>query len=574
MLIDLVFPPFDDSVLIPEIGVPVLTANLARSGHHVRQADLNVEFIRRHLSSLGSYSRPLGLLSLPPGGRRDVDPRAFLEDLAAALCRARALHVDHRGSLVELAKTTERSIGKTCQFGRLRPSPDWSGQMRGLDAPPALAALARHESEHEWFFRDLLGVVKHFGFAPASYASDDVFAAAREKNAFLEPFYEKRLAEMWSDGEPELFGVSIWSTSQLVPALVLARTVRSLLPSVRIVAGGAWCTYARRLIPEIDELFSYFDVFAVHEADGTLADLAAAYSSGSSAEGVRGAITRGASPSESDILRPPSPFDELELPVYDGFPIEDYPLQRLALRLFRGCYWSRCAFCTHACHPYTRRHSFGKTSTLSQTYLDRVREHVEHAGRTYGIRGFTIADNLIPPSVMKQLCALNVDAGLGIEWDSLARFEKEYTADFCRLLADGGCRQLDLGLETADDAALKRINKGINLATVVRNLKNLSAAGIRTKVFVLNYVGQPADEYERTLRFLREHEDVVSEVAISRFSLSRGTLPFRDPAGLGLAVDPSALHHLDVFSLPFTAEETSGEEEIVEITRRYFPRYW
>ncbi|MBW2522823.1 MAG: hypothetical protein JRI23_01545, partial [Deltaproteobacteria bacterium] len=55
MRVDLFFPPFDYSVLIPELGVPLLTAVLRRAGHQVRQTDLNQEFLQGHLGRLESY---------------------------------------------------------------------------------------------------------------------------------------------------------------------------------------------------------------------------------------------------------------------------------------------------------------------------------------------------------------------------------------------------------------------------------------------------------------------------------------------------------------------------------------
>lgn len=565
MQIDLVFPPFDYSVLIPEIGVPVLKANLERAGHEVRQADLNVELISGILSGPEAHVGLLEALSLPERG----DSTTFLESLAWELCRVRGIRPPRADSLLELAKERERSMGKTCQFGREPDPPGWVAQPGG-PVEGALGTMVRHWREGKSFGRDLLRVIHHFYFTPPTYGVDDVIRAAHERNAFLEPFYEERLGAMWSRCAPSILGISIWSTSQLVPALVLARKARDLLGDVKIIAGGAWCTYARDLLPEVPELFELVDAFAVHEADATLAEAARALEQGGDPGGIPGLVTpAGASPP-----RPPSRFEDLELPVYDGFPLEMYPLPRLALRLFRGCYWSRCVFCTHACHPYTRRFSFRKGTRLSVSYLDRVRAHVEDVRDQHGIRQFTIADNLIPPTVMKQLADLNIEAGLGIEWDSLARFEREYTTAFCDHIARGGCVQLDLGLETADDEALGRINKGITLGLVERNLRNLTGAGIRTKVFVLNYVGQRPEEYERTLEFLANHADVISEVAISRFSLSRGTLPFSSPGELGIRVEPEAGRDLDVFCVPFSAEERTREAEVVEITRRYFPGYW
>ena len=225
-------------------------------------------------------------------------------------------------------------------------------------------------------------------------------------------------------------------------------------------------------------------------------------------------------------------------------------------------------------HPLTRRYASRKTATLPSSYLDMVAAHTREVGDGYGIRDFTLADNLVSPAVLKQLCNLNIDRSLGITWDSMARFENAYTPSFCRLLRRGGCTRLDLGLETASDDGLRRIHKGITMKTVVRNLEDLRRAGIRTKVFVIHYPGQPPEEFEATLKFLVDQGDRISEVAVSRFCLAMDTIPFAQPGGLGLRIPAASTGALDVFHVPYAARSELPLDEMIDITRRYLPGYW
>jgi hypothetical protein len=341
-----------------------------------------------------------------------------------------------------------------------------------------------------------------------------------------------------------------------------------------IVAGGSWCTYSRSLLPALPELFDFVDAFAVHESDRAVVRLARAVHRGEKPGAIPNILTRETAGRGDFALDPPTPFEDMALPQYDGFPVARYPMDQLVLRLFRGCYWARCSFCSHSCHPYTRRYSFRKNASLSGAYLGRVAAHVRDMKKRYGIVDFTLSDNLVSPGIMGQLCDLNEDLGLGITWDSLARFENEYTRDFCRRLAAGGCTRLDLGLETASDAGLKRMRKGITMKLVVRCLRNLAAAGVGTRVIVLHYPGQRVKEFEDTLRFLADHGDMISEVAVSRFYLAMGTLPHAAPGRLPVRPLRRDTVDLDVFNLPYRAGRELSLDEMIEITNRILPDYW
>lgn len=574
MQLDLFFPPFDYSVLIPELGVPLLTAVARKAGHRVRQADLNQEFLQTHLGDLRSYE-PLLARRQPPwptdAAAITNDRRALLEFIGAGLVSIDGAAHELAGSPLAHVRRQERLIDKSCHLASSQLRSDWSTQV-DEEAPRLLGELARQGGRELGFRRDLLRLLHHLYFTPTSYGVDAVAGAARRDDDLLWPFYARLLDRWYGDTEAQLVGISIWSTPQLIPALMLARAVRQRLPRAHLVAGGAWCTYAQDRIPATRELFSFFDSFVVHEGTDALLALCHRVEAGQDGRDLAGIVTAHHPPHEPIAIRPPPAFDDTEPADYDGFDIGAYPHAKLALRLHRGCYWARCTFCTHACHPYTQRHSFGKNTRLSSSFLSKVATHVRHVGSRYGISDFTLSDNLVSPAIMLQLCELNSQHDLRMTWDSLARFEPEYTADFCRQLAHGGCRRLDLGLETASNEGLKRIGKGIDLDLVLDNLGQLKAAGIGTKVFVVHYGGQPAEEYEKTLHFLVQHREIIDEVAISRFAVARNSNAHRtSEARTGGSSEEG---QLNVFGM---ATEDWGQlslEAMIDLTRSYFPDHW
>lgn len=581
MRIALVFPPFDPSVLIPEIGVPILAAALRSAGHDVSQGDWNQEFLHGYLGRLDAFAGPLAAMD----GLEEQYRRACANDrdqLLAALARgwARPWQRHEVDEPLLAARAREREEGKSPHVLPHQVRRDWGDDLREMQqrepgrAGALLAALARHGARDPRFRRDLLRVIQHFTCLPSSYRATEVLAEVERPHPLLDPYLEGRLDDLGAGGAPGLLGLSIWSTGQLVPALQLARAARQRFPGIRIVAGGAWVTYARRQIPRVPALFQWIDYFVVHEGDRALLRIAGALDAGERVPVLPGVMTRTTRPGDDLAVEPPLAFVDTALPEYSGYPMALYAVPRLTLRLFRGCHWARCTFCTHTPHPYTRRHSFRRDETLPAAYLARLADHVREMGGRHGICEFTMADNVVSPAVMAQLCRWNHAEGLGFTWDSLARFESEYSPAFCRELARGGCQQLDLGLETAGNEALRQIAKGITSDQALENLRNLRDAGIRTKVFLLSYPGQGATEFERTLRFVTRHGDLISEVAISRFALALDTLPYHRTEQLGLRLAPDADPWLDVYAMPYEAVEELTWDEVVALTRQFLPGHW
>ncbi|NMC71313.1 MAG: radical SAM protein [Myxococcales bacterium] len=599
MRIDLIFPPFDYSVLMPELGIPLLTANLRRAGFEVRQADWNIEFIVRELGRLSTLTRLVDRFPPAPADEWRAaaqDPTRFLARFAGVLGGLAAAGADRRpaspsvrrtgagGSTVDpfdAIRAVERRTQKSCHLRPHQIEEDWRAAYERLpdglrnpceSRPAVLSGLARWGARDPDFRARLLRLLQHLHFAPASYRVEDVLAAADRPDPLLDPFYDTRLQTLFAAGAPQIFGVAIWSPLQLAPALRLARVVRSLLPRAVVVAGGAWCTYAAPQLGELPELFDRFDAVLPGEADAALATLAAAMAAGRTSGGVPGVVDRSAARAGRVVPPAPRPLETIAPPEYDGLPLESYPERKLVLRLSRGCYWGRCTICSHVLPETNRRFASRKDARLTRGHLRMLAEHVRQMRRCHGIRHFTTADNLVPPGILRQLCELRRAERLDFTWDSLARFDRAYDLAFCRTLAAGGCRRLDLGLEVADDAELRRIRKGLRLETALRTLRNLHRAGVGVMVFVVDYPGLPPETLERTLEWLAEHRDLVPAVSVSRFHLACGTRAWRAPGSLGLRPAAGRERDLNVFDQRFESPGALDERRFVAVVRRYADR--
>lgn len=599
MRIDLVFPPFDYSVLMPELGIPLLAANLRRAGFEVRQADWNIEFVVRELGCLSSLARLVERFPAAPAGDWRAaagDPTRLLERFARALqglqapgsrepSGSRPAKNDRSSGAArdpfDAIRAVERRTQKSCHVRPHQILGDWReefarlpGRLRDPRNPACaiLAGLARWGARDKDFRARLLRLLQHLHFAPPSYRIEDVLAAADRPDPLLDPFYQARLDNFFGAAAPRIFGIAIWSPFQLAPALRLARLVRAALPDVLLVAGGAWCTYAAPRLGDLPELFDRFDAILPGEADGSLAALAAASAAPGRVPDLPGVVHRLAARAGRTSAAVPRPLETIAPPEYDDLPLDLYPERKLVLRLSRGCYWGRCTICSHVLPETNRRCATAKDARLTRAHLRVVADHIRRVGERHGVRHFTTADNLVSPGVLRQLCKLNRADRLGFTWDSLARFDRAYDLDFCRTLAAGGCRRLDLGLEVADDAELRRIRKGLRLDTALRALRNLHRAGVGVMVFVVDYPGLPPETLERTLEWLARHRELVPAVSISRFHLACGSRAWRSPGALGLRPAPGQERDLNVFDRRFSAPGRLDENRFAAIVRRYADR--
>jgi radical SAM superfamily enzyme YgiQ (UPF0313 family) len=99
-------------------------------------------------------------------------------------------------------------------------------------------------------------------------------------------------------------------------------------------------------------------------------------------------------------------------------------------------------------------------------------------------------------------------------------------------LRDSGIRTVEIGVESYSDEILKSIRKPHRVAHIDRAVTKLRALGIK---FVPNVIvglpGETRETYERTLKFLRDNDDIISHVNIYNLAIYEGAR-LKDEMGL------------------------------------------
>lgn len=210
-------------------------------------------------------------------------------------------------------------------------------------------------------------------------------------------------------------------------------------------------------------------------------------------------------------------------------PLDDYPMiDRSVIDLGRyksilggrrattmlssqGCPF-RCAFCSK------------NYKTVRMRSAERVIEEIKHIHHRWGYNAIAFPEDLFILNKERTLEICACLRELDIVWRCLIRADVlvKHGMEFTRTMADSGCIEVGMGVESGSDKILKIINKGETSETIKQAIRMLKDAGIRVKGFFI--VGLPGEDYftlDATRRFLEEMQ--LDDVDIKIFQPYPGT---------------------------------------------------
>ena len=518
----LLFPPTADPAH-PPLGIAALAGFLTARGEDVSLLDLNIRAFNELLSAgfLTRCATYMGRRMDAFRRRRTLAPK----DLPAYTAVAEnLLSADW---LIERIDDARQALRDPATYTSRRAYAEVTSTIRrGMQ----FVSAAHHPAS--W---------SAGGFAMGGHAtrSADVLAAIddRRENLFI-PLFESALPEIVAL-QPRLVGISLNYRVQTIPAMTLAAMIRRALPEAFIVAGGGLVSFFAQRWEALAPFRGLIDAWVPFEGEKPLFDLTQALEGGLDPDDVAGLLRFRRSDEQRrargrrwiPVYHPPgSPpsLAELPPPRFDGLPLPDYlaPERILPLLASRGCYWGRCAFCSHG-HLYREQYR----SASAATVLDTMRG----LSRTYGANVFYFVDEAIPPRVAVELATSIAETHPPYRWFTEARFEGYFDAARLQRLADGGCRMLIFGLESGVPRLLELMDKGITPLHAGEILRGCSAAGIRT--FVMFFSGFPTETHEEaecTLQFIQEHRAHITHACGGQFVLEPQSPVFRSRERFGI----------------------------------------
>ena len=287
---------------------------------------------------------------------------------------------------------------------------------------------------------------------------------------------------------------------QHAASLALLRAVRERDPSIVTVIGGTNCESnmglaARRAFPWIDFVVS-------GEADELIVpfvrDVLATGRNVAPPPGViDGAIASrtGVDPPRASVWS----TDAIPTPDYDDYftaldrsPLREAVVPGLVVETSRGCWWgakSHCTFCGLN----------GGNMAFRAKSPERAAEEFHRLAARYGVRRFTVVDNIIDMHYHQTMLPLLQGRGYDIFYETKANLRRHHMQSF----SDAGVRSIQPGIESLHDDILRLLAKGNKAWMNVQLLKWAAELSMDISwIFLVDVPGQRDAWYVEMLGWL------------------------------------------------------------------------
>jgi ribosomal peptide maturation radical SAM protein 1 len=221
----------------------------------------------------------------------------------------------------------------------------------------------------------------------------------------------------------------------------------------------------------------------------------------------------------------------------------------LLVETARGCWWgerSHCTFCGLN----------GATMTFRSKSPDRVVEEFTHLRDRYGVRSFSVVDDILDMQYFKSVVPMLAEAELGLElfWEIKANL----TARHVRELRDAGVIWVQPGVESLNDHVLDLMRKGTTAFKNIELLKWCKEYGVKPLWnFLYGFPGETADDYAESIELIHSIWHLDAPTGYGPVRLDRFSPYHQDPEGFGMTnVRPMA---------PFTILYPFDVETVMEI---------
>ncbi len=513
MLTKLLFPP-QWIPTQPYLSLPSLTAFLEANHCNVEQSDINVSFYDELLSKNGLKSfHERNYLKF-----QEIDSK---KELSSELQKQYA-------ALSSSILFGEYIIDEVDKAKKLIKNKEFFYDIEELFRAFKILELGLKLASSAYYPTNL--TFHSYDMRYSCRSSKDVLSAIndREENLFID-YFEKNTVPEVLKGKPELIGISIINTSQIIPGLTLANLIKKSNENIHINIGGSVFTRLIREISRNKELFSVFDSVIVHEGETALLSLIKHLSDEIDIKDIPNIIyKKGQEIKVNEISSGGEDVNSLPTPCFDGLPLALYFSPELVLPVLssRGCYWRRCTFCDHG---------YGYSGKYRPRNVDLLYHDLEKLKNKYETSFFTFQDEGISSNLIGALSDRIIENKLEVSWLADSRFEPAFSPEFSDKLSDAGCKMLYFGLESASERILRCMDKGIKKDNVLKICKYCTDAGIWAHLFLIfGFPTETRAEAQETMDFILHNNKIIRSVAFGSFQLTKHSRVYENPALFGV----------------------------------------
>lgn len=331
-------------------------------------------------------------------------------------------------------------------------------------------------------------------------------AAVLEKNSIdcdvldssaLELTYDE-IGEEILERNPDIVSISAL-TPTIGAALDTADKIKQIKPDTVVVLGGYHPTFEFSNVLKEDSV----DVVIRGEGEYTMLDLVQTIDNGGDLKDVQGLAFYDAVDG-SLIVTEDRPIikdlDDLPFPAFHLFPMDKYKILNISTNVAtiittRGCPM-QCSFCSSAAlhGRYLRRRSY-----------TNVVDEIEQRLKEQNIDTIAFMDDTFTLDVrfVKNFCEEIKRRGLKFWWGCTSRVDT-LNEELLEMMKDAGCITLFMGVESADQHTLDKMDKNITVEKTVNAFKLARKIGIRSIASCV--IGMPEDTKEsikQTIKFVK-----------------------------------------------------------------------
>ncbi|MFN8254983.1 MAG: radical SAM protein [Bacteroidales bacterium] len=289
--------------------------------------------------------------------------------------------------------------------------------------------------------------------------------------------------------------VGITATSQVfLEAVEISNKIKDHFPSTLICIGGP---HPSTVLEESLEGFP-FDFAVYGEGEITFYELTLSLRGKMQPEDINGLIYRDIS--GKIRVNPPrsviSDINILPFPAYWLFKMKNYPQHRLVTS--RGCPYD-CVFCNSSA-IWTRKWRMRNPESII--------DEIEFLIKFFGKKTFTFNDDSFNINSKRVLTFCNqlINRKLEIIWSVPIRVDL-VTEQTALLMKKAGCYSVSIGIESANNEVLKRMNKNNSIHQISEGINLLKKAAIEiTGQFMIGNPGDTLDTIKESVEFAKKSD--------------------------------------------------------------------
>lgn len=509
----LVHPPFWDPYG-PPASTAALLGHLRSDGIRAAQIDLNQKYFAERYEAIIASS---------------------LADIADAETFANLIPAEHKVVLGITSSTSDLA------------------ERWGIDDDLTLPSHRRAIAVDDLPRLNVMDALVHYGYFVRHHPDIaetlvDEQACTSRAWADLKRAFDRWCAPVIERSNPLVIGVSVLGEQQLAPTIAITRWIRDLRFDGLVVWGGSDIRYTHERAAQRASWWRDLpDLLCLGEGETALTQLTHRAADARRAVGAGWAakVTAGLKRPDGAVAGlVSSPFRSLLLVDknyekvntlaqydFDGMDLHEgylMPWPIVPYQGSRGCHWGICGFCDH---------EEGYRLNYRPKATEQVVDHIEHFRDAFGVTHIQFVDEAVDPQWLVDLNDEIDRRGLTgtFRWSNYSKIGKGLTSEVLRRSHRNGCRLILFGVESFNQRVLGVVRKGIRREEILRTLRDVDAAGIRSWIWLISGLPtQSPDELRGDVRDLRTLDGIVDAVSVARYRMSSNSDIFRDMEKFGI----------------------------------------